>query len=172
MPTNAGKSGSTLMGEEGGVLVGFPFERRVSLALVMMLVAATGANRTLFQRLLGGWAFALAFWRDACASLYVAYSAATSLAPSRRCRVSGALIDEIHLIAGLAPLLETNVRAEPCEKLYATDASPDGAGGPRPSPRTVYDLAEEKESTFALIGRAKNHRATCMTDVQRLLRLR
>ena len=30
---------------------------------------------------------------------------------------------------GLAPVLETNLRAEPCEKLYATDASPDGAGG-------------------------------------------
>ena len=58
MPTNAGKSGSTLWGElEGGRLdgisgtIGFPLERRVSLMLTMI------------QRLLGGWAFALAFRR-------------------------------------------------------------------------------------------------------------
>ena len=41
--------------------LGFPLERRVSLMLITMLVAAVGVNRTLLQRLLGGWAFALAF---------------------------------------------------------------------------------------------------------------
>ena len=60
----------------------------------------------------------------------------------------------------------------PCEKLYATEASPDGAGGCAASTQgdwlALYDLAEEKESTFALIGRAKRHRVTCMMDVQRL----
>ena len=67
MPTNAGKSGSTLAVEFwGGHLdgvagtLGFPLERRVSLMLITMLVASTGVNRTLFQRLFGGWAFALA----------------------------------------------------------------------------------------------------------------
>ena len=39
--------------------------------------------------------------------------------------MNGALLDELVL----APLLETSLRAEPCEKLYATDASPSGAGG-------------------------------------------
>ena len=95
--------------------------------LITMLVAATGANRTLLQRLLGGWALALAFWREAFACLDVAYSAAASLARSRRCRVSGALLDQLLFVTGLAPLLETNLRAEPCE----TDASQDGAGGVR-----------------------------------------
>ena len=36
---------------------GFPLECRVSLMLITMLIAAVGANRTLLQRLLGGWAF-------------------------------------------------------------------------------------------------------------------
>ena len=83
--------------------------------LITMLVAATGANRTFLQRLLGGWAFAFAFQREAFACLDVAYSAAVSLAPSRRCRVNGALLDELFLVTGLAPLLETNLRAEPCK---------------------------------------------------------
>ena len=57
MPPNAGMSGSTLAGEFwGGRLdgvsgtIGFPLERRVSLVLSTVLVAAVGANRTLLQR--------------------------------------------------------------------------------------------------------------------------
>ena len=36
------------------------------------------------------------------------------------------------------PLLETNLRAEPCETLHATDPSPGGCS------LALYDLAEEK----------------------------
>ena len=113
-----------------------PLEGRVSLMIITMLVASTGVNRTLFQRLLGGWAFAC---------LDATYTAAATQAPSRRCRVSGALLDELLLVTGLALLLETNLRAEPCEKLHATDASPDGAGGCAASiTQALYDLAEDK----------------------------
>ena len=53
------------------------------------------------------------------------------------------------------PLLETNLRAEPCEKLCAADASPDGAGGCAASITqedwlALYDLAED--SMFTLSG--------------------
>ena len=56
---------------------------------------------------------------------------------------------ELLLVTGLAPLLETNLRAELCEKLYATDASPDGAGGCDASITqedllALCDLVEEK----------------------------
>ena len=141
-------------GSSGGHFDGH-LEGRVSLMLITMLVAATGANRTLHQRLFGGWAFALAFWRAANACLDVAHSAAASLAPSRRCRVSGALSDELLLVTGLAPLLDTHLRAEPCEKLHATGASPDGAGGCAASITqkdwlALYDLAEEKEEHVRL----------------------
>ena len=137
MPTNAGKSGSTLSGEFwGGRLdgvsgtLGFPLERRVSVMLVTMLISAMGVNRTLLQRLLGGWAFALAFRREVFARLDVSHTFfGTSLPPSRRCRLKGALFDELLLVTGLAPLLETNFRAEPCETLYTTDESPSGTGG-------------------------------------------
>ena len=35
----------------------------------------------------------------------------------------------VSIVMGLAPWLQTNLRPEPCEKLYAADASPSGAGG-------------------------------------------
>ena len=59
----------------------------------------------------------------------MSYTAATVLHPSRRCRVNGALLDELLLVTGLAPLLQTNLRSDPCETLYAAGASPGGAGG-------------------------------------------
>ena len=79
-PTNAGMSGSTLSGEFwGGRLdgvsgtLGIPLERRVSLMLVTMLISATGANRNLLRRLLGGWTFTLALRREAFACLDMAH---------------------------------------------------------------------------------------------------
>ena len=116
-----------------------------------MLVAAVGAN--LLQRFLGGCASALAF---AFASLAVSCTAAVTLPPCVRCRVNGALLNELLLVTGLAFLLETNLRAEPCEKLYATDASPDVAGG-CVAPITeeawlaLYALAEVKGEHVRLI---------------------
>ena len=184
MPTSAGKSGSTLAGEFwGGHLdgvagtLGFPLERRVSLMLITMLVAATGVSRTLLQRLFGACTVIIAFLREAFVCLDVAHAAAATLAPSRRCQVKGALFGELLLVTGLAPLLETKLRAEPGEKLYATDASPEGAGECAASITqedwfTLYDLPEKRTNTSALSGRAKNHQATCMMVVQRLLRLR
>ena len=91
MPTNAGKAGSTLAGEFwGGRLDGvsgtlaFPLGRRVSLMLITMLVAAVGVNRTLLQRLLGGWAFALAFRRLVSASFCSRHFASKQTMPSER----------------------------------------------------------------------------------------
>ena len=52
-------SGRTLDGVTG--TLGFLLERRFSLVLITMLVAATGVSLTFLQRLIGRWAFALAF---------------------------------------------------------------------------------------------------------------
>ena len=119
-PSNAHECGQVWQYTDGRVLrrvagpLGFPLQRRVSLVLTTMLVAATRANGTFLQRLLGRWALALAFRREAFACLDVDFSAAVSLAPRRRCRVNGALPDEVHFITGLVRLLETNLGAEPC----------------------------------------------------------
>ena len=152
MPANAGKSGSALSGESwGGQLdgvsdtLGFPLERRVSL----MLADSVGVNRTLLGRFFGRWAFALAFRREVFASLDVFHTAATSLPPSRRCRLNGALLVELLLVTGLAPSLETNLRAEPCETLYATDAGGSFASITREDWLALYGFAERKENMFA-----------------------
>ena len=63
--------------------------------------------------------------------------------------MNGALLDELLLVTGLAPLLQTNLRAKPCEKVYATNASPSGAGGcvapiTQEAWLALYDLAEER----------------------------
>ena len=157
------KSGTTLAGEFwGGRLygvagtLGFPLGRRVSLMLITMLVAAVGVNRTLLQRLLGGWAF-LAFRREVFAA---------TLPPSRRCRVNGSLLDELLLITGPASLLQTILRAEPVKsstlQMHLRMAL---AAALRPShrrpgwPSTIWP--KRKENTCALTGKAKHHRATC-----------
>ena len=142
--------------------------------LVTMVISAVGVHRTLSRRLQGGWAFALSFRREVSGSLDVSYTPATTLPPSRRCRLIGTLLDELLLITKLAPLLETNSRAEPCEKLYAADASSSGAGGcfasiAREDWLALCEFAEEEQvSTFALIGQAKNPRAACAMHGQPL----
>ena len=120
-----------------------------SLVLITMLVAATRANRTFFQRLLG---------------------------------VRG--ICEKYLHATTSPTLHTQAvssewssagRASPCHR-----ARPFAGNEPesrtlrealrygcltKSSPKTFGLLCttwlKERDSTFALIGRGKNHRATC-----------
>ena len=76
---------------------GFALERRLSLMLTKVFIAAVGVNRTLLQPLLGGWAFALASRREVFASLDVSYVAAAS-PPLRTLRqVKGALLDVLWL---------------------------------------------------------------------------
>ena len=109
----------TLAGEFlGGVLDGvagtlrFPLERRVSLKLITMVVAAVRVNRALLQRHLGGWAFALAFRLEVFASLDVSCTAATILPPTMM---------SLYLSQGSILCWKRTLRAEPCAKLYATD---------------------------------------------------
>ena len=69
--------------------------------------------------------------------------------------MNGALLDELLLVTRLAPLLQTDLIAEPCEKLCATDASPYGAGGCAASITqedwlALYGLAEDKGEHFRL----------------------
>ena len=141
--------------------------------LITMLVAAVGVHRTLRRRVPGGWVFAIAFRREAFGSPDVSYTAAATLPPSRRCRVNGALHDELLLVTGLAPVFQTNLRAEPCEALCASDASPSGTGGLRCARHTgslarPVRLGWRQENTCAWMGKAKNRRATCTMYVQPL----
>ena len=128
IPAHAGKPGSTprgrALGRTAWTTLGFPLARRVSLMLISMLVAAMGVNRKLLQtpsrrRGFPPWPSAEKY----SASLDVSYTASHRIAATQDdARENGALIDELVPVTRLAPLLETNLRTEPSDKFYATDA--------------------------------------------------
>ena len=105
-PKHSGEDDSTAFRAHSG----FPLESRVSLMLVKMLISVMGVNRTPLQRFLGGWRSPSLFDEK-----YVSCTAATSLHPSSQCRLNQALLDELLLVTGLAPLLETNLRRNPAK---------------------------------------------------------
>ena len=150
--------------------LGFPLERRLSLLLTTMLIAAVGVNEDALATPLGGWAFAVAFRREVLAGLDVSHTAAATLPPCRGCRVNDAQLDELLLVTGIAPLLQTNLREKTCSKLYATDGV-ELAAALHPShkrhgsPFTIW--LKRRRNTDALIGKAKNDRATFTMDVER-----
>ena len=84
---------------------------------------ARGLSGHDFRRLLGLWVYALSFRREALSVLDVAFVAAECFPPRRRCAVEGAFVT-----AFPAPLLDADLRAQPHLQLFATDASPSGAG--------------------------------------------
>ena len=163
------------LGEDGSTVVraqsGFPLERWVSLMLVTVLISAVGVNRTLLRRLLGGWAFALAFRRAVFASRDVSYTAAIALPPSRGCRLNGALLDELVLVTGLAPFWKQTCEWNPAKHsaLQMPHQMVLALHGRKGSPCTIWP--RRKGSMFTLIGKAKHHRATCTIYVQPLRRL-
>ena len=74
-------------------------------------------------------------------------------------------------------MLQTKLTAEPCGKLYATDASPDGAGGCAASITqedwlTLCDLVEEEGEHVRLDWKGEEPRATCTMVVQLVPRFR
>ena len=98
-----------------------------------------------------GWAFAVALRREVLAT---SNTAAATLPPSRRCRVNGALLDELLLVTGRAnELLSLFPAWRPSHRLRGLPCT---------------KCPRRKENTCALIGKAKNHRATCTMDLQPL----
>ena len=102
--------------------------------LITMLIAAVGANWTLSAAPPSdGRRSTLGFRREAFACLDVSNTAAATLLPNRRCQVNGDLFRRASPCHRTCSFVADEHEAEPCEKLYATDASPNGAGGLRPS---------------------------------------
>ena len=106
----------------------FPMARRSSLTYVTSTGAVLGLNRPGLQPLLGAWNFALRFKREALFGLDVAFFAVQRLPMKRRCTITGTFLEDLLLVCGISPSLEADLRAPPLHQLFATDASPDGAG--------------------------------------------
>ena len=145
MPTNAGNSGSTLSGkfwrerldDISGTLE-LPLERRVSLMLTTMLVAAVGANRDMMGREEG--------------------RSARSIRQPRSV-LQTALLDELLLVTGLARLLQMNLRAKPCAKTPRNGCIAEWSWRLRCTLHT-------REPRAPRLERRRKKRATCTMDVQ------
>ena len=107
-----------------------------------------------------GCVFDLAFRREVFASLDVPYTAATSLPPSRRCRLNGAFF-QWDKLAGRA--LRNTPRCRRISKRRWRLLRVHCTGG---LARLVRCWPRRKGSMFALIGKAKIIRATCLMYVQ------
>ena len=177
MPTNARQVkqyslekfwGGRLDGVSGTLV--FSVERGFSFMLVTMLLSVAGVNRTLLRRLLGGWAFALAFRRGVFASLDVSYTAATTLPPSRRCRLIEALFDELQLVTGLAQFVgDKTCEQDPAKSSTLRTLRRAWAAAWRLYARedwlAFYELAAEKGDHVRLDWKG---RAACTMHVQPL----
>ena len=119
--------GGALDGISGSL--GFPMHCRTTLMYVTLLGALLGITRGSLQQILGAWNFALSFRREALCCLDVAFMCAMKLPTRRHTPAHGALLDDLLVVAGIAPLLQADLRTQPRYELCATDASPTGAWG-------------------------------------------
>ena len=125
--------GAWLDGEAGNV--GVPRTRRAELAMVSLDVAALGwCSRGLRRQLVGLWVHPILYRRELLCVMDglfcgLAGSSEDCAGEGSVAQMTGAQRDELALLSVLAPLMETNLRAQVCPQLYTCDASPDGAGG-------------------------------------------
>jgi len=122
--------GCEVRGEEGRV--GTALEKRAGLAAVTTSVAVGGVcTAGLLRRLLGCWTDVLLYRRPAFGVLDAVYKFVERYAPGDAdtlVRVlPGPVVSELLMLAALAPLLETDIRARVSERIYVSDASPSGA---------------------------------------------
>ena len=139
--------GGALDGISGSL--GFPMHRRTTLMYVTLLGALLGVTRGSLQQILGAWNFALSFRREALCCLDVAFMCARKLPTRRPTAAHGALLDDLLVVAGIAPLLQADLRTQPRYDLFATDASPSGAGACMAKVESdlchsLYRIAEER----------------------------
>lgn len=120
--------GAQIEGRHG--FVGMKRERLVALSIASMRAAKSPAvTRRLVESMLGSWAFAFQFRRCLFSLVHQLYgegpvegNESTPFKPSKKAR------EEMQLLAILGPTSLTQLRAQVAPKLYATDASPVGAG--------------------------------------------
>ena len=102
----------------------------VMLSFLTALLAQKGVvSERLLQKVLGLWAFALQFRRPLFSLLQAAYHVGhPEGCPVSPFRMPRTLQVELWMLSVLGPLSITNLKAQVSSFVYATDASPDGAG--------------------------------------------
>ena len=78
------------------------------------------------------------------------WTTAECFPPRRRCAVEGALLDELFVTTFFVPLLDADLGAQPHLQLFATDASPSGAGVSLELWTRLFDFPDEKGCSMRL----------------------
>ena len=119
--------GAYFDGELG--LVSAPLDRTLVLMLCTCEIARRGAcTPQLLQTLLGSWIHVLMFRRPALCVLNAVFADAARMPATQIMRLSRNSRNELLCVSLLGPLLQTDLRASWCPKVFMMDASPSGAG--------------------------------------------
>lgn len=92
------------------------------------LLGRGGASPRVLQRLLGRWVWVLILKRPLLSALQDSYTFSALSRPETFLPFSLSVKSEITPLVGLAPLLYRDLKRPTCSRMYATDASPWGAG--------------------------------------------
>ena len=124
--------GGYIEGSEGYILAP-PVKVLVLMFLTLRICILGLATRELLDTITGCWIYVLLFRRPAMCILHQVFHEGSHFRePHLRTvvfRLSSRCKTELFQLCILGPFLSTNLRAEPVEKIYATDASPYAAGG-------------------------------------------
>ena len=119
--------GAYFDGELG--MVSAPLDRTLVLMLCTCEIARRGAcTPQLLQTLLGSWIHVLMFRRPALCVLNAVFADAARMPATQIMRLSRNSRNELLCVSVLGPLLQTDLRASWCPKVFMMDASPSGAG--------------------------------------------
>eukprot|EP00439_Symbiodinium_sp_Y106_P030937 s162_g3.t1 len=107
--------------------------RRPALCVLNAVFADAAARRgactpQLLQTLLGSWIHVLMFRRPALCVLNAVFADAARMPATQIMRLSRNSRNELLCVSVLGPLLQTDLRASWCPKVFMMDASPSGAG--------------------------------------------
>ena len=119
--------GCELDGLRGSVQA--PCLRVLALCRITLMLLQVGCStRHLLESILGSWIFVLLFRRPLFALLSNVFNEGRDLPEHQVFVLSTGAKQELMLLILFAPFSKTNIRAEPLDTVYASDASLEGAG--------------------------------------------
>ncbi|CAE7848186.1 unnamed protein product, partial [Symbiodinium necroappetens] len=150
--------GASFDGDKG--IVSAPSDRILVLMLCTGEIARRGScTPQLLQTLLGCWIHVLLFRRPAFCVLNNAFADAALQPSTRVIKLSRLTRNELLCIACLGPVLQTDLRASWCPKIFVMDASPTGAAlcscdAPPPVVQELWRFTEQRGYHTRLEGPA------------------
>ena len=150
--------GASFDGDKG--IVSAPSDRILVLMLCTGEIARRGScTPQLLQTLLGCWIHVLLFRRPAFCVLNNAFADAALQPSTRVIKLSRLTRNELFCIACLGPVLQTDLRASWCPKIFVMDASPTGAAlcscdAPPPVVQELWRFTEQRGYHTRLEGPA------------------